>query len=85
MKDDSLSDIAKEKWLLVRGECGQLHSFVDGCWQCDRIAESKRTSAKELNVYEIETWNAAIEAVVKYCDEMGEEARISLNIRKLKK
>lgn len=30
-------------------------------------------------------WNAALEAAAKHCDEMGEEARISLNIRELKK
>jgi hypothetical protein len=32
-----------------------------------------------------ETWNAAIEAAAKDCDKMGEEARISENIRNLKK
>ena len=32
-----------------------------------------------------EVWNAAIEEAAKHCDDMGEEARISLNIRELKK
>jgi len=30
-------------------------------------------------------WNIAIEEAAKHCDEMGEEARISENIRGLKK
>ena len=32
-----------------------------------------------------EIWNKAIEAAALHCDEMGEEARISENIRGLKK
>lgn len=30
-------------------------------------------------------WNAAIEAAARHCDDMGEEARISEDIRNLKK
>lgn len=37
------------------------------------------------NVYAREVWNEAIETVAKFCDEMGEEARVSENIKGLKK
>lgn len=79
--------------------CDSIHE--GNCWpeksEGAKIAEIEMANAVETykivgiekalapSVFEKEVWNAAIEAAAKHCDEMGEEARISENIRGLKK